>query len=264
MKITTLFSGSSGNVHFIDSGSTKILIDAGVSARRIENALRGIGTSLSEISAIFITHEHTDHTKGLEVISSRHKIPVYMTERSAREMIKSEQSPILPVLHLFPPIFEVNVGDMHIRSFETPHDSVCSVGYTVTFPSGERTVKIGIATDIGHIEDNILSSLEGSDGCIIEANHDVSMLMTGPYPYHLKRRILSDRGHLSNEDCADMLARLAASGTRAFILAHLSRENNYPPTAELCARAAVCAHADISIAVASPDTPTEMVLGSVC
>ena len=260
-RVVTLFSGSSGNCHYISSGKTEILVDAGVCARSVERALSSIGTSLSNISAIFITHEHIDHTRGLEVISSRYKIPVFMTEISAKAMIKDRTSAIFPVLHLFPQIFTSDVGDITVRSFAVPHDSACCVGYTVSFPDGEKNIKIGIATDIGHIEDELVNALSGSCACILEANHDVEMLMAGPYPYSLKRRILSSTGHLSNEDCGALMAKLATLGTNSFLLAHLSKENNYPPTAELAAKNAVSDFEDIKIKIAAPFEPTELYIG---
>jgi len=257
-RLITLFSVPSGNCHYIRSENTEILIDAGVCARSVENALKEIGTSLHNISAIFVTHEHVDHTRGLEVISKRFSIPVYMTELSARALIKDKNAALLSVLNLYPPHFSVSVGDMNICSFVTPHDSACCVGYRVEFPMGDSVHKIGVATDIGHVETELIDALYGVDECIIESNHDVSMLMTGPYPYMLKRRILSPNGHLSNEDCGKLIHILAQSGTHAFLLAHLSRENNYPPTAELCAKSALSAYPNIKIAVAAPNTPTEI------
>ena len=257
-KLITLFSGSSGNCHYIRSETTEILIDAGVSARSIENSLQEIGTSLRNISAIFVTHEHSDHVRGLEVISKKFGIPVHMTELSARELIKDEKAALLSVLATHSPIYSVTVGDITVSSFVTPHDSACCVGYRAEFPLGNSVHKIGVATDIGHIESDLIDALYGVDECILESNHDVSMLMTGPYPYMLKRRILSPNGHLSNDDCGKLMNILAESGTHAFLLAHLSRENNYPPTAELSAKAALAKYPNIRIAVASPSTPTEI------
>jgi phosphoribosyl 1,2-cyclic phosphodiesterase len=128
----------------------------------------------------------------------------------------------------------------------------------VEFPLGDAIHKIGIATDIGHVESDLIDALYGVDECIIESNHDVSMLMTGPYPYMLKRRILSPQGHLSNDDCSKLMSILAQSGIHAFMLAHLSKENNYPPTAELTAKTALAAYPNIRIAVAAPNKPTEI------
>lgn len=257
-RLVTLFSGSSGNCHYIRSENTEILIDAGVCARSIENALKEVGTSLLNISAIFVTHEHIDHTRGLEVIVKKYGIPVYMTELSAKALIKDEKAALLATLCTRPPIFTETVGDITVRSFVTPHDSACCVGYRVEFPMGDDVHKIGVATDIGHVEADLIDALYGVDECIIESNHDVSMLMMGSYPYMLKRRILSPNGHLSNEDCGKVLSILAQSGTHAFMLAHLSKENNYPPMVELAAKKALEKYPGIKIAVASPNTPTEI------
>ena len=257
-KLITLFSGSSGNCHYIRSETTEILIDAGVSARSIEYSLREIGTSIRNINAIFVTHEHSDHVRGLEVISKKFGTPVHMTALSADALIKDPEAALGSTVVKHPPLFSVTVGDITVSSFITPHDSACCVGYRVEFPLGDCIHKIGVATDIGHVESDLIDALYGVDECILESNHDVSMLMTGPYPYMLKRRILSPNGHLSNEDCGKLMNILAQSGTHAFLLAHLSRENNYPPTAELTAKAALAKYPNIRIAVAAPSTPTEI------
>jgi phosphoribosyl 1,2-cyclic phosphodiesterase len=257
-RLITLFSGSSGNCHYIRSETTEILIDAGVSARSIENSLREVGSSLANISAIFVTHEHVDHVRGLEVISKKFGIPVHMASPSADALIKDKNAALCSTLVEHSPIYTATAGDINVTSFVTPHDSACCVGYRIEFPLGDSVHKIGIATDVGHIESDIIDALYGVDECIVESNHDVSMLMTGPYPYMLKRRILSPNGHLSNDDCGKLLTILAQSGTHAFMLAHLSRENNYPPTAELSAKTALAAYPNIRIAVAAPSTPTEI------
>ena len=257
-RLITLFSGSSGNCHYIRSETTEILIDAGVSARSIENALREIGSTTRNISAIFITHEHVDHVRGLEVISKKFGIPVHMTELSANALIKDPCAALNSTLITHSPLYNVTVGDITISSFVSPHDSACCVGYRIEFPLGDSVHKIGVATDIGHVESDIVDALYGVDECIIESNHDVSMLMTGPYPYMLKRRILSPIGHLSNDDCGKLLNILAGSGTHAFMLAHLSKENNYPPIAEKSAELALADYPNVKIAVASPNTPTEI------
>lgn len=255
----TLFSGSSGNCHYIKTPDAEMLIDAGVSARAVDKALREIGTSLANITAIFVTHEHVDHTRGLEVISKKHHIPTHMTSPSARTLITDPHASLLNDLYLHPSLFAVRFGETTVRSFVTPHDSAAAVGYTVEYaPAGEKAEKIGVATDIGHLDGSILDALCGADAVVIEANHDVEMLLCGPYPYHLKRRILSDTGHLSNEASAELAKRLAESGTRAFVLAHLSKENNYPPTAEAAVRAALASFDGITLAVAAPDTPTRI------
>lgn len=254
----TLFSGSSGNCTYIRSPNIEILIDAGVSARAVEKALHEVGSSLDRITAIFITHEHVDHTRGLEVISKKHHIPTHMTESSARALITDAEASLLNDLYLHPAGFSVQFGNTVISSFSVPHDSAAAVGYTVEYTDASGTEKLGVATDIGHISDSVLSSLIGSDSVIIEANHDVEMLLSGPYPYSLKRRILSDTGHLSNASSGELAKLLASRGTKNFLLAHLSKENNYPPTAEAAVRAALADFGDVSLSVASPDSPTKL------
>ncbi len=256
----TLYSGSSGNAVYVRSDDAEILIDAGVSARAVENGLKAIGTSLNNIQAIFVTHEHSDHTRGLEVISKKYHIPTHMTDPSARALIKDPKASLLSDLYLHPTEFSVRFGDTTVRAFPIPHDSAAAVGYTIErcSESGE-TDKFALATDIGCITDSVCSALSGARSVVIEANHDVEMLLAGPYPYHLKRRILSDVGHLSNENSAKLAEFLAKGGTKHFVLGHLSKENNYPPTAEATVRASLSQFSDVTLAVASPDMPTRIV-----
>lgn len=257
----TLYSGSSGNAVYVKSSDAEILIDAGVSARAIENGLRSVGSSLNNIQAIFITHEHSDHTRGLEVISKKHHIPTHMTDPSARALIRDPRASLLNDLYLHPETgFTVRFGNTTVKAFPTPHDSAAAVGYAVEYRSESgATEKFALATDIGHVNSTILNELSGAESVVIEANHDVEMLLSGPYPYHLKRRILSDRGHLSNESSAKLAQYLAKHGTKNFVLGHLSKENNYPMTAEVVVRSALSDYADIHLAVASPDEPTKIV-----
>ncbi len=256
----TLYSGSSGNAVYVKSDDAEILIDAGVSARAVENGLKSIGTSLNNIQAIFVTHEHSDHTRGLEVISKKYHIPTHMTDPSARALIRDPKASLLHDLYLHPTDFTVRFGSTTVRAFPTPHDSAAAVGYSVEYCSTDgETEKFALATDIGCVTDTILSELSGADSVVIEANHDVEMLLSGPYPYHLKRRILSDKGHLSNENSAKLAEFLAKNGTKHFVLGHLSKENNYPPTAEATVRAALREYSDITLAVASPDMPTKII-----
>lgn len=255
MTAYTLYSGSSGNCIYVKTEDAEILFDAGVSARAVEKGLNAIGSSLSRIHAIFVTHEHSDHIKGLEVISKKHHIPTHMVSAAARACIRTPDASLLNDLYLHPPVFSVKIGQTTIRSFPTPHDSAASVGYTVEHEQDGKIQKLGLATDIGHITKEITQALIGSDSVIIESNHDVNMLLSGPYPYHLKLRILSDRGHLSNETCAEFSKFLASHGTKNFILAHLSKENNFAPIAEATVRNALSDFENINLAVALPDAP---------
>lgn len=226
-RICNLFSGSTGNSIFIGHSGDGILIDAGVSARKIEQALRDIDSDISKIRAVFVTHEHNDHVSGVRVLASRHNIPVYATcgtlEGMAQEGNLSGRVKSFEI-----PSGGVEVGDMLIKNFATPHDARQSCGYCIELSDGQ---KIAIATDLGHISNEVRSAITGCGTVVIESNHDIMMLQNGPYPYELKRRVMSDVGHLSNAVCADELCRLVKSGTTRIILAHLSRENNYPALA---------------------------------
>lgn len=226
-SITSLYSGSKGNSVLIETDETKILIDAGKSARALCNTLAVIGKSIDKIDAIFITHEHTDHIGALEVLLKKHRIPVHIVGISANKLLMRSKDIFEGVLCLHTPIFTVTVGNMKISSFPTPHDSEYSVGYRIAI--GESC--IGYATDIGYVTDEIKNGLSGCESIVIECNHDEEMLMNGPYPYDLKLRIKSKRGHLSNKDCAEFVSNLCFIGTKNILLAHLSEENNDPELA---------------------------------
>ena len=226
-SITSLYSGSKGNSVLIETDETKILIDAGKSARALCNTLAVIGKSIDKIDAIFITHEHTDHIGALEVLLKKHRIPVHIVGISANKLLMRSKDIFEGVLCLHTPIFTVTVGNMKISSFPTPHDSEYSVGYRIEI--GESC--IGYATDIGYVTDEIKNGLSGCESIVIECNHDEEMLMNGPYPYDLKLRIKSKRGHLSNKDCAEFVSNLCFIGTKNILLAHLSEENNDPELA---------------------------------
>lgn len=235
-KFCSLFSSSSGNCTLAASGKTKILIDAGVSAKRIKEALLSRDIEPKTISAIFVTHEHSDHTKGIRVLASSFGIPVYATDGTMEGLANSGiLSGKFPV-NIIERTSQTEIGDLIIKSFPTPHDSNESCGFTIDFPD-ER--KAAVATDIGHITNTIMSNLVGCDLVMLESNHDIGMLETGPYPYYLKERILSDIGHLSNEACANVAAELVEKGTTRLFLGHLSEQNNYPPLAYQTSIAAI-------------------------
>lgn len=243
-SVCSLYSGSKGNSVLIRSAGARILIDAGKSARALCGALASVGEDISNIDAIFITHEHSDHIKALEVILKKHEIPVHVVEASAKKMLRGEMLEKGGHFCIHKPRFEVEIGDMRISSFETPHDSEFSVGYKIDVACKDGTRHIGYATDVGYVTDTVKSALMGCETVVIESNHDVDMLMNGPYPYDLKLRISSKRGHLSNEDCASLAAELCGAGTKNLLLAHLSEENNRP---ELAFDAVSSAVADDSV-----------------
>ena len=234
-KFCSLFSSSDGNCTYIGSSHGGILIDIGISAKKTEQALLNINVDPSEISAIFVTHEHSDHIKGIRVFAERYGINVYASEGTLAGM--EEQNAITSKT-------KTNIisesgteaGGMFIRPFRTPHDSRESTGYSIITPDNKR---ISVATDIGIITDTILNAVYGSDLILLESNHDIGMLQNGPYPYFLKQRILSNHGHLSNENCAKTAVALAESGTTRFVLGHLSKENNMPSLAYETTRSAM-------------------------
>lgn len=270
-KIINLYSGSKGNCTLIRSKNTSILIDAGKSAAALCSALNSVGEDIRNIRAIFVTHEHTDHVSSLAVLSKKHHIPIHATESSASKMIAvaGQGSVLSSCLHIHTPIYTEKVcGDdgeeFAVRSFPTPHDSLSSVGYRVELLSksdSESNVihSFGYATDTGCVTDDMINGLGGCESVIIEANHDIDMLLNGPYPHDLKMRIMSDRGHLSNYDCATLAQTLVKKGTKNFLLAHLSEENNTPEAAFWTVRRHI-SNNDIGIFVASPNRATILAL----
>ena len=210
--------------------------------------------------AIFITHDHGDHTSALEVLSKKCQAPIHITESSAQIFERRGCDVVRSRIVTHTPIYSVELNEkIRISSFVTPHDSLMSVGYRIEYFDGEEKRAIGVATDIGYVTDDIRAGLLGCSAVVLESNHDVDMLKSGPYPDHLKRRILSNRGHLSNEDSAELAAYLAEHGTRAFLLAHLSEENNEPDLALDTVQRAMW-DPFIRVEVADPELPTELII----
>ena len=222
----TFFSGSKGNCAFISDGDTNILIDAGVSASRIINSLKEISISPEELDAVLVTHEHSDHVSGLKVLTDKYSVPVYLNDNTAKSLIASGSVSERNV-RIIESGSTFSLRSAIIRSFRTPHDSAESLGYAVSMDNR----KFGFATDTGCITKPMLSALANCEAVVIEANHDVDMLRNGHYPYMLKKRILSDNGHLSNENCAWLATQLAMWGTKRIALGHLSENNNTPEKA---------------------------------
>ncbi len=263
-RIISLFSGSKGNCTLVRVGNTRILIDAGMSCRAIERALCTVGEQLADINAIFITHEHSDHTKALPVLLKKHPVPVHLADATAKELSQSGFPTDCFAVH--PVCFSVKVAAdkdapiLSVQSFAIPHDSRCCVGYRFTAEGEGYSHIAAIATDMGCVTEDIRTSLCGAREVILESNHDENMLMMGPYPYELKRRILSDHGHLSNTCAAEFLCELTDGAARHILLAHLSPENNTPELAYLTAQAALrrkglIQDEDYTLAVARRDTP---------
>lgn len=258
IRVFSLYSGSKGNAFLIDTPCGAVLIDAGKSAKRLCQALSEANVSPDAIQAILITHEHSDHISALPVYLKHHPTPVHAPIGCIKKLEKDETVAACLISH--PPIDTIQLGEIVITSFPTPHDSMGSVGYRFQIPMSDgKTFVLGYATDIGYISKDVENGLLGCDAVILESNHDPDMLQCGPYPYDLKCRIASRRGHLSNPDSAVFAARLCATGTKKLMLAHLSQENNTPDTAY---DACVCAVGDdgVTICVADPEALTELPL----
>ncbi len=233
-KYCSLFSGSSGNCTYLASPAGGILVDAGVSAKRIREALTARGVDPASLKAIFITHEHSDHIAGLKVLLKQFPMPVYATRGTLDALIEKDALPSGAQVCIMDGAVEA--AGMTVSAFATPHDSVESCGYRIAFPD-ERTA--AVATDMGYLTDSVAKAIAGCDLVHIESNHDVGMLECGPYPYALKRRVLGRGGHLSNEACASLLPSLLQSGTTRFMLSHLSKENNDPALAHRVSQTAL-------------------------
>ena len=229
MEFTSIASGSSGNCLYAGNDDTHILIDAGISKKRIEEGLRSAGCDPRDIDALFITHEHIDNVSDLGVFTRKYHVPVYATRGtiSAVRNIRSLGEVDDSLFHVIRPQEDVRIGTFNVHPFSVSHDARDPVAYRISDPH----YRVGTVTDLGFFDDSIVSDLQDCDLLYIEANHDVRMLETGPYPYRLKVRIAGNYGHLSNEDAGQLACRLMNEKVQHIILGHLSKENNYPALA---------------------------------
>lgn len=228
VKFVSLISGSSGNSTLISDGKTNILIDCGASGKCISNALLEAGASINEIDAVLLTHEHSDHVKGIGVLSRRYGFPIYATEKTHSSIVKvGEINPDLK--NNIIPDTDFEIGSIVVSPFSISHDAADPVGYSFFIDENKYT----LATDMGYISHNVLDKLKGSKAILLESNHDVEMLRCGPYPFYLQKRILGKYGHLSNETASMAALALTESGTEHIMLGHLSDHNNLPELAML-------------------------------
>ncbi len=263
MRICSLASGSSGNCVYIGSDDTHILIDAGISGKKVKEGLNEIGVDPAMIQAIFVTHEHSDHIKGLGVLARKYKCHIYSKEKTLKSVLNMKAMGVIDnnLLHYIEPDEDVIINDIRVVPFASSHDAVDPLCYTFY----HEDKKISVATDLGNYNDYILDHLKGSHVLYIEANHDVRMLEVGPYPYFLKQRILSDVGHLSNDLSADLICELYHDDMSHIILAHLSHENNMPDVAfasvkhEIDARLALNDE-DVTLIVAKRSSNSDLVI----
>lgn len=263
MRLCSIASGSSGNCIYVGSEQAHVLVDVGISGKKVEAGLNQVELTSRDIDGILITHEHSDHMKGLGVLMRKYGIPVYGTQGTLDAI--SEMSSIGRIPEgLFHEISEDTpfyIKDLCVHPFAIPHDAAQPVGYRLE----AQGRSVGIATDMGKYDDYIVENLQSLDALLLEANHDLRMLQVGSYPYYLKQRIMSDWGHLSNENAGRLLCRLLHDHLQAVFLGHLSQENNY----EQLAFETVCSEvtlgdnpyksSDFRIRVAHRDCPSELV-----
>lgn len=222
-RAVPLFSGSKGNSYYIGTASEGVLIDAGRSCKQIEYAIEANGLKMSNISAVFVTHEHIDHCSALKVLAKRYNFDVYASNGTINALERSEK--IAPETTAKLIESEIAIGNMLVQRFNTSHDAAESCCYRVIASDGKSAL---VATDMGIMSDEVRRAAQQSDFVVLESNHDIEMLKTGIYPFYLKQRILSSKGHLSNTACADELANLVKGGTLRLMLGHLSEQNNTP------------------------------------
>lgn len=227
-RIYPLFSSSKGNCSFIGSEHGGILIDCGVSFKRLTAALELNKLPLSAVQAVFITHEHSDHVAGLKMLTRNTGIPVYGQKRTLQRLCDSDKiAPVSPVIDMSHTT--ISCAGNEISCFNTPHDTIQSCGYRIHTADDKYCA---VCTDLGHVTEEVDNALNGCRLVLIEANYDEEMLRTGPYPLYLKERILSANGHLSNADCGRQVRRMVERGTTHIILGHLSQDNNRPQIAD--------------------------------
>lgn len=263
MRMMSIASGSSGNCIYIGTDDANILVDAGISKKRIVDGLKTIDLSLEDIDAILITHEHDDHIRGIGVLERKCVIPVYSTIGTLEFIKDCTKLGKLPtdIYNSIVPGESFCIKDLLVTPVSISHDAVDPVAYV--FSKGDK--RIGVLTDIGYYDDNILTAFQDLNALLVESNHDVNMLLTGAYSYSLKQRILGKKGHLSNESCGRMLGELLNDKMKSILLGHLSKENNFPDLAYETVRMEINLSdnnykaEDFNICVAFRDRPSDII-----
>ena len=223
----SLYSGSSGNSLLVETENTKLLIDAGVSSKKIETALTNLSIDPASINGILITHEHTDHVQGLGTFAKKFDLPVYVNQKTLDAMPKQKEKIAEKNIKNIKIEEKFEIGDLQIKPFSIPHDAANPCGFNIF----KDNKKISIATDIGHMTKSIVNKLDGSSFILLESNYDPEILKSGKYPYYLKTRILGPNGHLPNEMAGKTIAYLLKGSLKEVMLGHLSKENNFPELA---------------------------------
>lgn len=263
MNFCSIASGSSGNCIFAGTDQTSVLIDAGISGKKVTEGLRAIDRKPEELDAILITHEHSDHIKGLGVLARKYGLPVYCSAGTREAMLSQQLLGKVDetLFHEITPDEYFSIKDLDVLPFRVSHDAAEPVAYRLRH--GNKCV--AVATDLGYYDDYIIDHLKYLDAVLVESNHDINMLQVGKYPYYLKQRILGLKGHLSNDNAGRLLGEILHDGMKAVMLGHLSRENNY----EALALATVCAEItmgdnpfqadDFPIQIAKREEPSQMI-----
>lgn len=259
LRFCSLVSGSSGNCQYIETNNTRLLVDAGLSGRRIESLLKSIGVEPSSLDGILITHEHMDHIKGVGVLSRRYDLPIYANKNTWLEMEKMIGEVDIKNIRVFETGKFLNINDIDIQPIKIFHDAVEPVGYVFYY----RKVKLSMVTDTGWVNDDIKSAIKGSNLYLMESNHDINMLKEGSYPWYLKKRILSTRGHLSNDDAGRILGEVVSGNGEVVLLGHLSKENNteylaYETVKERILSQGIDINRDIILDLTHRDRPTKV------
>ncbi|UOQ46367.1 MBL fold metallo-hydrolase [Halobacillus salinarum] len=229
LRFSVLASGSTGNAFYIDSGDEKILVDAGLSGKKMEGLLRQVDVDPAQLTRILVTHEHSDHIKGLGIMARRYKLPIYANEKTWKAMDGQIGKVPLDQKFIFNMEAAQTFGGIDVESFAVSHDAAEPMFFTFR----KDGKKVALVTDLGYVSERIKKTVEGADAFIFESNHDVSMLRMGRYPWNVKRRILGDSGHVSNEDCAYALTDVITDKTKRIYLAHLSLDNNMKDLARM-------------------------------
>ena len=254
LRFSPLFGGSSGNATYVGCDDAQILVDAGLSGSRIIQEMKTVGIDPAGLAAILVTHEHSDHIKGIGILSRKYDIPVYATPGTWQEMMQKIGAIAEKNVRMIEPGQDFFLGSLDVTPFATPHDAAQPVGYTFSL----QGVKLAVATDLGSVRDSWVKYVLGADAILLESNYDPDMLHAGPYPYDLKKRISGRHGHLSNDDAGETAVELVRHGAKQIILGHLSKENNFPDLAlrstELILRqAGIVPYEDVQLSVASRD-----------
>ena len=259
LKFCSLYSGSSGNSSYVETENTKILIDCGVSCKKVEEALHSMNVEPTSIDGIIITHEHSDHVQGLGTFSKKFDVPIFANQETLDSMPSQTAKIADKNIKKFKVADKFEIGDIEINPFSIPHDAANPCGFNIF----KDNKKISIATDIGNMDAKTIKNLEESIFVLLEANYDPNILRYSPYPRHLKLRIAGPKGHLPNEDSGKTISHLVKSGLQGAMLGHLSKENNFPELAYKTVVEELIANSqdekNINLSVASRTEPSKLI-----